>query len=70
MWSAALCDNTEMRKDIIKSVWNYVNESKTRVPLSDLYLVDSGNQKCWAEYTTWNGFQNRSVVGGFAILLL
>lgn len=70
MWVAALCETEEKRDAIIDSVWNMINETKTRVPITDYYYIESGMQKRWAEYYTWNGFQNRSVVGAFAILLL
>ncbi|MBE7051386.1 MAG: DUF4965 domain-containing protein [Ruminococcaceae bacterium] len=70
MWAAALCETTEKRDKIVDSVWNMINETKTRVPITDHYDVETGMQWRWAEYYTYQGFQNRSVVGGFAILML
>ena len=70
MWAAAMCETDEKRDKIIESVWNMINETKTRVPITDHYDVSTGLQWRWAEYYTWQGFQNRSVVGGFAILML
>lgn len=70
MWAAAMCDTADKRDKIIESVWNMINETKTRVPIPDHYDAKTGMQECWAEYYTWQGFQNRSVVGGFAVLLL
>lgn len=70
MWAAAMCDTDEKRDAFVKSIWNVTNETKTRVPMSDYYSVKTGMQIRWAHYHTYEGFQNRSVVGGFAILLL
>ena len=70
MWAAALCDNSNDRDDIIESLWNMINDTKTRVPITDHYDVRTAMQWRWAEYYTWQGFQNRSVVGAFAILML
>ncbi len=70
MWAAALCESNENRDKIVDSVWNMINETKTRVPITDHYDVETGMQWRWAEYYTYQGFQNRSVVGGFAILML
>ena len=70
MWAAAMCETDEKRDKIIESVWNMINETKTRVPITDHYDATTGLQWRWAEYYTWQGFQNRSVVGGFAILML
>lgn len=70
MWAAALCDDPKDRDGIVGSVWNMINETKTRVPITDHYDVKTAMQWRWAEYYTWQGFQNRSVVGGFAILML
>ncbi len=70
IWVSALCDDKDKRDAIVESVWNMVNETKTRVPITDHYDVRTAMQWRWAEYYTWAGFQNRSVVGGFAILML
>lgn len=70
MWAAAMCETDEKRDKIIESVWNMINETKTRIPITDHYDVETAMQWRWAEYYTWQGFQNRSVVGGFAILML
>lgn len=70
MWAAALSEDFNNRDAIVESVWNMINETKTRVPITDHYDVETGLQWRWAEYYTWQGFQNRSVVGAFAILML
>lgn len=70
MWAAALCETEEKRDAIVRSVWNMIHETKSRVPITDYYDAETGLQCRWAEYYTWQGFQNRSVVGGFAILML
>ena len=70
MWAATLCDDKDKRNEIIKSVWNMINETPQRVPLADYYHSKTAKQHCWALYRTWCGFQNRSVVGGFFMPML
>lgn len=70
MWVAVFCDNNQDRNQIVESIWNMINETKQRVPMTDYYDVSTGEQCRWALYRTWCGYQNRSVVGGLAILML
>lgn len=70
IWAAAMSDTKEKRDAFVESVWNMANETKQRVPLSDYYHASDASQHLWAEYRTWCGFQARSVVGAFAILML
>lgn len=70
MWVAAISEDKQYRDKVIDSVWNMINETKQRVPLTDYYDVDTGKQIEWGFYSSPIGFSNRSVLGGFAILLL
>ena len=56
MWTAALARNDNYFLRISDLVWKYVNETPSRVPLSDWYFTD-GNGSMAA-------FRARSVVGG------
>lgn len=61
VWSAALSSSAEDRERLIAPMWDFVNTSSSRVPLTDWYDTVSGKQV---------EFQARSVVGGIYILLL
>lgn len=61
IWTASLADNKDVTSKLVTPIWNYANETPTRVPLSDWHQTDSGRQR---------GFQARSVVGGYYMLLL
>ncbi len=56
MWTAALARNDNYFLRISNLVWKYVNETPSRVPLSDWYYTDGQG--------AFVGFRARSVVGG------
>ena len=55
MWTAALASTNSLFLRISNLVWKYVNETGSRVPLSDWYDAGGGG---------FVGFRARSVVGG------
>jgi hypothetical protein len=61
VWTATLAESDEEFKTFVAPVHRFVNESPSRVPLTDWYGTVDGRQK---------GFQARSVVGGVYIKLL
>jgi hypothetical protein len=61
VWTATLADSGEDFKALVAPVYRFVNESPSRVPLTDWYGTVDGKQ---------SGFQARSVVGGVYIKLL
>ena len=61
VWCAALKDTKEGFEKAVKPLWDFYNESPSRVPMTDWYNADEGTQK---------GFQNRTVQGGLWIKLL
>ena len=58
LWAASLADDRELFEDCVERIVRYANETRSRVPMSDLYLTDSGRKI---------GFQARSVLGGFFV---
>ncbi|MGV8134377.1 MAG: glutaminase domain-containing protein [Mangrovibacterium sp.] len=61
VWTATLADDQETFQKIIDPLHRYVNETPTRVPMSDWYETTDAKQV---------GFQARSVVGGYFIKML
>jgi hypothetical protein len=61
VWTASLADNREDFDALIAPLTRFINESPSRVPLTDWYWTTDAKQA---------GFQARSVVGGVYIPLL
>ena len=61
LWSACLTGDKADFEALMLPVWDFANETSSRVPLSDWYFTTSGKQR---------GFQARSVVGGFFLRML
>jgi hypothetical protein len=61
VWTATLAESDEDFKTLVAPVYRFVNESPSRVPLTDWYGTVSGKQV---------GFQARSVVGGVYVKML
>jgi hypothetical protein len=61
VWTATLTDRREDFNTLIAPLQRFINESPSRVPLTDWYSTTDGKQA---------GFQARSVVGGVYIPLL
>jgi hypothetical protein len=58
LWTATLADNSGQFEQFMKPLTVWVNETPTRVPLTDWYDTKTGKQE---------GFQARSVVGGLYV---
>lgn len=61
MWVAALTSSQKDFSALINPVWDYINETQTRVPISDWYDTKTG---------LWQSFRARSVIGGFWMKVL
>ncbi|MFC4619751.1 glutaminase domain-containing protein [Camelliibacillus cellulosilyticus] len=61
VWSASLAKTKEIFEQMITPLWDFLNETPSRVPFTDWYDTVTGKQM---------NFQNRSVVGGLFIKLL
>ncbi len=61
VWAATLADKQEDFETLINPLWDFLNETDTRVPFTDWYYTMDGRVA---------GFRNRSVVGGLYIKLL
>ncbi len=55
MWTAAMTKDVEEFQKIADPIYDYVNETSTRVPISDWYDTKTGR---------WVGFRARSVIAG------
>lgn len=56
MWVMGFADSKSHRTTLINTLWKYINETTSRVPVCDNHDVKSGKQAM---------FQARSVVGGY-----
>ncbi len=56
MWTATMSPDTETFQKFISPIWTYINETESRVPISD-----------WSDTKTGKmvGFKARSVIGGY-----
>ena len=61
VWSASLADSQADFELFIAPLWDWLNESASRVPLTDWFYTDSGHQV---------NMQARSVVGGVFIKMM
>jgi hypothetical protein len=61
LWTATLTQNRQDFEALVAPVFAFLNESESRVPMTDWY---------WTEEGTMRGFQARSVVGGVFLQLL
>jgi hypothetical protein len=61
LWTATLARNQADFDALVTPVYNFLNETPTRVPMTDWYWTIDGKQR---------GFQARSVVGGVFIKML
>ena len=56
MWVMGFAEQESQRTKLINTLWKYINETSSRVPVSDNHYASGGNQAM---------FQARSVVGGY-----
>lgn len=61
VWTACLTEDRKEFQSHIGPLWKWMNETPSRVPLTDWFYTDSGKQA---------GFQARSVVGGVFMPML
>lgn len=61
MWTAAMAPDQATFRLLISPIYKYVNETVSRVPISDWHNTDNG---------TMVGFKARSVIGGYWMQVL
>ncbi|GCB36475.1 glutaminase [Bacteroides faecalis] len=61
MWTAAMAPDQNTFEKFIDPLYKYINETESRVPISDWHHTDSGK---------WVGFKARSVIGGYWMQVL
>ena len=61
VWTATLADNKETFEQFVAPLYKFMNETVSRVPMTDW---------CWTDKPEQRGFQARSVVGGYWIKML
>ena len=61
MWTAAMSPDKDTFQRFSDPVYKYINETVSRVPISDWHHTDSGR---------WVGFRARSVIGGYWMQVL
>lgn len=61
MWLAGMAPNAKTFEALMDPVYTYVNETPTRVPISDWHNTKTGRQQ---------GFKARSVIGGYWMKVL
>ena len=61
MWTAAMSSDRETFQKFIDPLYKYVDETTSRVPISDWHHTDSGQ---------WVSFRARSVIGGYWMQVL
>ncbi|MFC4597673.1 glutaminase domain-containing protein [Cohnella hongkongensis] len=66
-WTTVFTDNDEYSERLYKSIWDFINETVERVPITDWYYSSTPHQ---VKYSRYSGFQNRTVLGGVYINLL
>lgn len=72
-WTTVMCDDKSYTDKIYKSIWNMLNESKDRVPITDWYYTSTARQRTHPAKNRQGflyGFQNRTVLGGVFINML
>ena len=72
VWTATLANEREDFEDYIAPLWNFFNESPSRVPMTDWYRTITGIHEAWGmeDMDIEKIFRNRTVQGGLFIKLL
>ena len=61
LWTATMASTPQQFEELVAPVWDFMNETVDRVPMTDWPFTDSPKRR---------GFKARSVVGGYFIKML
>ncbi|MGP1437227.1 MAG: glutaminase domain-containing protein [Phocaeicola sp.] len=61
LWTAAMAEDKDTFNKLVDPVWQFMNDTQNRVPMSDW---------SWTLTPEQRGFQNRSVIGGYWMPIL
>lgn len=67
-WTTVLKDDPKFTHSLYRAVWNFISETRHRVPITDWYYSSTADQVVHSH--RYLGFQNRTVVGGLFVNLL
>lgn len=71
VWAASLTEDENLFRELIKSLWDFANETTSRVPLTDWFDTVNGEMITYPDENGKQiGFTARTVVGGVFIRLL
>ena len=70
VWTATLTSDRDAFEDFVAPLWQFFNDSPSRVPMTDWYYTTTGEHTAHRSGDIDKSFRNRTVQGGLFIKLL